>query len=127
MRAIDARNYIVIGDPATRLPLEGPIASERPVIEPVEVVDPRPRVLGATGEGMPSQANLVTESLNIQNSPLAPPDRQLAFNGIDGVTGTYLLTMTIEELATLIQSESTNRERVSELRHRLSSQSSSSF
>lgn len=65
-RAIDARNYIVLGDPAARLPLDGTLVDERPVIAPIDPI-----------------TDVVTRS--------AAPDRNalLFFNGIDGTAGRY--------------------------------------
>ncbi len=99
-RTLDARNYIVLGDPAARLPLDGVPAQERPTIVSIaesgarigEIpigrgIDPIPP------DGLESRATTAKEEL-------------LIFNGIDAKTGDYAFPpMRIEELLRLVFGE----------------------
>ena len=82
-RAIDARNYIILGDPAARLPLDGPLVEERPVIAPIE-----PLTAPAARSTAPD------------------PDALLVFNGIDGATGRYAFAaVTLQSMLAQIRGE----------------------
>jgi hypothetical protein len=89
-QAIDARNYVILGDPAARLPL-GPDTEcvERPAIEPV-TLDPA-----------------IAKDARKPEPEIAPPIRAtdvLVFSGVSGTTGEYLLPpMTLQEISALIQ------------------------
>lgn len=85
--ATDIRNYIVLGDPAVRLPTgdDSVIESARPTIEPVTVME---------------------QSIQVPPKPSGPreglDDDVLVFNGVNGATSDYLLSpMTAEQIATI--------------------------
>jgi hypothetical protein len=83
--ATDIRNYIVLGDPAVRLPIgDGSVVEpERPTIQPMTVT--RQRI-----EVSPEPSGL-EEGLG---------DDVLVFNGVNGATSDYLLPpMTAEQMA----------------------------
>jgi hypothetical protein len=83
---LDARNWVILGDPAARLPLE-PAATlvERPTIEPVSPVQ---------------RAGLV------DFTPPESTDLTLLVNGINGETGEYLIApMTPKQLSLAAQGE----------------------
>lgn len=92
-RAIDARNYIVLGDPAARLPLEGTLVDERPVIAPIDPL-----------------ADVVTRS--------AAPDRNtlLVFNGVDGTAGRYAFeAMRLERVVEHVRGETEGLDEMREI------------
>jgi hypothetical protein len=72
---IDIRNYILLGDPAVRLPLEGPLLDQRPMIEPVTI-------------------RLRESEINF----VAPKQGKVFFNGINVDAGDYFFEpMTIQQ------------------------------
>jgi hypothetical protein len=125
--AVDARNFIILGDPAARLPLEnGPVTLNRPTIEPVQVKEePEPATResmttpGLTtpegaGEGVvtpPAGKEAVTEThrptlVREEGNRRSAKAEILYFNGINGATGEYFVPpMAVEELAKLILQE----------------------
>lgn len=104
-RTFSARNYIILGDPAARLPLDGgPVPARRPSIEPVAPLGPAlPPVAGPEAAGAPRSA------------PAAAGER-LILNGVHALTGAYLLSLTPEALAESILSETPDGELLRELR-----------
>ena len=61
----DARAYVIIGDPAVRLPVsDQPAATQRPVIEAV-TVSAKP-VVAAAGAAAPSATGFIRFDLNIE-------------------------------------------------------------
>ncbi len=124
VRTIDARNYIIVGDPAVRLPIDsGPVAQQRPVIQPVATVDraevemtaPSTWSVDRTPEALP------IETL-VGASGEANPDI-LIFNGVDALTGDYLLALSPRNLAQVILGTPRESELVSELRRALDNRS----
>jgi hypothetical protein len=122
LEAMSVRNYIVLGDPAVRLPLDGPIPEQRPVlsVRPDTVVADEPRTPPPAGPfevTLPFELKLLNDVLvykpiNLKRRPPAPvPAAHPAlssmprafFNGIDPSTGQYAYEpVTVEELATLL-------------------------
>jgi hypothetical protein len=86
--ATDIRNYIVLGDPAARLPIgdNSVVDLARPTIEPVTGMQQSfqvpPKPAGGLGERL--------------------DDNVLVFNGVNGATSDYLLSpMTTEQIAAI--------------------------
>jgi hypothetical protein len=112
---VDTRNFIILGDPAVRLPLEnGPVALERPTIEPVdtqEAFSPLEAIPEVSIPEKPIIKGLVSSGVEATVGAAL-----LYFNGIDGTTGQYWTPpMTAEELAQLISQER-SPENLAELR-----------
>ncbi|MBL8055361.1 MAG: hypothetical protein JNK29_01620 [Anaerolineales bacterium] len=103
-RTFSARNYIILGDPAARLPLEGgPVPARRPVIEPVAELGPaRPAPEAAGGEA------------SVRSAPA--PGEALILNGLAAATGAYLLRLSPAALAKQVMEERPDGELLSELR-----------
>jgi len=101
---VDARNYVILGDPAARLPVgTGARVAERPAIEPVtlsqEAVAARAKAAEAKA---PAEPVPPIQGLEMEGEP-APGDL-LVFSGVNGTTGDYLLApVTLHELSTYIQ------------------------
>jgi hypothetical protein len=81
--AADLRSYIVLGDPATRLPLDGPIRDERPTIAPVQAVEPQADVAGVASE-IPASAPQPSATEAVPQF-----EGTVAFNGVNLRAGTY--------------------------------------
>jgi len=112
-QVIDARNYIVIGDPAARLPLgRGPVSLARPTIAPVSLPEVLAAAAGGEGrESMPAaldhpglrsepQAQVLSRVGNPDGLSASPPPigagtleptPMVIVNGVDGASGAYLL------------------------------------
>jgi hypothetical protein len=89
-QAVDARNYVILGDPAVRLPLgRGAEVVERPTIEPVTLDLAIARAAREPGPEI---------------EPPIKGTEVLVFSGVSGATGEYLLPpMTLQEISALIQ------------------------
>lgn len=117
---VDARNYIILGDPAARLPLEGgPLVLDRPAITPLAQSAEPPtasRGLEAAFEPPPPQVN-EPETSQVLGAAVDPGEPELLyFNGLNGATGVYWTApFSAEELAALIVRER-SPENLSELR-----------
>lgn len=138
----DARNYILIGDPGARLPVEtGPVVIERPAIEPVALMSvpvtgpppvgvaspPAPEEntpLAVPGGAMEMGSEAAPASKGLEFQPLST--NLWIFNGINALTGKPLLSIPLEEFAALIQQELPDRELERELRWFLDARSSQS-
>lgn len=121
--SVDARNYIILGDPAARLPLEnGPVFEERLTIETVAIkeglvlsepettIEPRDSSAELTPELQVEQRAEdrlpAEEVIGEVLSEWAWQAERLYFNGVDGSTGGYRTPpMTAEELARFIKGE----------------------
>jgi hypothetical protein len=122
-KTIDARNYVIIGDPAVRLPVTaGPEATERPVIEPVllsarlvqkaaiptmpEATVPSLESLEVSHESFPPAPVSRGEPEGIESAHGARGNKPLFANGINGATGEYLLApMLLPELSKIIRGD----------------------
>jgi hypothetical protein len=115
LRTLDARNYILIGDPAARLPLDtGPILTEWPSIQPVLALHAEEELeFSFVGE---------VSQVEKESVPLSPVDIEgrLIFNGLEGENGAYALTVLPEELNQLILQGDWNKAMLPELRYLLS-------
>jgi hypothetical protein len=127
VRTLDARNYIILGDPAVRLPIDsGPVAPQRPAIEPVApiTVVAEEDVVTQTAEPpetAPPPIAAVAEATRGAES--GPEALRLVFNGIDALTGRYLLSLPMKEFAQRILGEEVDRDLLSDLRRSLESRS----
>lgn len=116
IRATDARNYILLGDPAARLPVEATPPSgvtARPTIQPV---------------------NLAAEVLAAPNPPAvstpvaaATSAERVLVTGLVRGTGQVMGSLTIERVSEFVESEPRNADLERELRQSLESQSQASF
>jgi hypothetical protein len=105
LEAVSVRNYIVLGDPAVRLPVDGPIPEQRPMIQvgPEIVQDIVARVEQpdapldmSAGHKVVLMKRLQLKTRSAARIPLA------VFNGIDLNTGAYAYApITAESLAEL--------------------------
>jgi hypothetical protein len=92
---IDARNYILLGDPAVRLPVGAARPSAvRPAVAPVVPLRPTAPSTAAAPQPLPAAEPG-------RPTPSAPSDTdRLIVNGINGATGEYLLPpMTAEQVS----------------------------
>jgi hypothetical protein len=108
LEAVSVRNYIVLGDPAVRLPVDGPIPEQRPMIDvrPEEV-----QGIAARADQHELPLNMETtrkvvlmRRLQLETRPAAPlpTTRMAVFNGIDLNTGEYAnAPISAEALASL--------------------------
>ena len=127
--AIDVRNYIVLGDPAVRMPVDGPVPEQPPsiTIDPADVVAlaagltplaappvvpaPEPaagRPVGETAVVVP-EGNVTGAAASLDPRPVdaastrGTADRLACFNGIDFGSGQYAYpTPTLPALVQLI-------------------------
>jgi hypothetical protein len=113
---VDARNYVILGDPAVRLPVdvEAPV-TVRPTIEPViPAAEPTPQ---------PPDIELLKKAAR---APLRATEL-VVFNGIDGASGQYLLPpMSPEQIAKIVMAEPVDEQTLMELQgsyERISGQS----
>ena len=103
-QVVDARNYVILGDPAARLPVgSGVRVAERPAIEPVTLGQEAVAAWKQAAEvSAPATPRPPAPELEAKGGP-APGDL-LVFSGINGATGEYLLSpMTLHELSAIIQ------------------------
>ncbi|MEO8452045.1 MAG: hypothetical protein ABI647_19805 [Gemmatimonadota bacterium] len=125
LEAVDVRNYIVLGDPAVRLPVDGPVSEQRPVVQvdaglvaaidaalSTEKAEPATAAVPAAAVGgappMPAPAAAPQAAEPDVAAPAAalgapdPPRLDAFFNGIDIETGEYFYRpLSLEELAKL--------------------------
>ena len=99
LTTLDARDYIIIGDPAVRLPVgSGPVITERPRIRPE-----------SRKSGRESKSKkLALDNLAAAGKPKAAPTSRRAervmCNGLNAVTGGYLLPDTnVEQISAIAQ------------------------
>lgn len=102
---VDARNYVILGDPAVRLPVsvEAKVAI-RPTIEPV--VPAMESVLESNKpEPFAELSSVAPLSKGITEPPLHMTEFVVA-NGIDAVSGRYVLSpLSLEEMAKIVIEE----------------------
>jgi hypothetical protein len=125
IETIDIRNYIILGDPAVRLPVDALVPDERPVIHvdpsmagaidaapppesPLQVVEAdaaeleSPVPVAAVAAPAPPAPASSTSAAPAAVSPAPVPAPLAVFNGIDARTGQYFYPpQSIEEFARL--------------------------
>lgn len=129
---LHARSYLLLGDPAVRLPIEPDNRYEAPhddwIHPAIEAVQPTVVKIRAVKATAPEPPLPETEKASVPaEAPAAQQEDVLMFNGINGESGTYdLPPMKIEDLSAFIRAERAP-ENLSELRFRFQQRASRHF